>query len=169
MRVIFRAMARLNYSSHAETQSLSDRIQASDPNTVKIAKPNPPATVARDVAPRQEFIGYNYLPPEAETERLIQSYFSSTGTFFPYIHAQSFMETYRQMKQHGFRVTIRRSWLALLNMILAMATACEQGQHSAETQPTAKSDVYFERAQALCREQIFHSTTFETGKSRRSI
>ncbi|KAF4345857.1 activator of stress s 1 [Fusarium beomiforme] len=94
MRAIFGAMARLNHPSHTESQSLSNRIQVNDANTVNIARPYPQTTVGRDQPSRREFIGYNHLPPEAETERLIQSYFSSTGTFFPYIHAQSFMETH---------------------------------------------------------------------------
>jgi hypothetical protein len=43
------------------------------------------------------------------------------GLLFPYIYPPVFLETYHQMVQENF-TGVRRTWLGLLNMILAMST-----------------------------------------------
>ena len=40
-----------------------------------------------------------FLPPERETRSLLVSYFSNTGVLFPYLHLESFLQTYTDVLQ----------------------------------------------------------------------
>lgn len=106
----------------------------------------------------------NVLPPDHETRKLIQSYFSNTGLLFPFIHQESFLETYEHMRQQNFRINVRRTWLGLLNMILAMAICTGWAEDGTEYQ-NEQSDVYYRRATELCKTQMLRGTTLETGKA----
>ncbi|EUC39529.1 hypothetical protein COCMIDRAFT_111318, partial [Bipolaris oryzae ATCC 44560] len=102
------------------------------------------------------------LPPEQDTLHLIELYFSSTGTLFPYIDKEDFLQTYRQLVSTNI-ASVRRSWLGLLNVVLAMATNANTGHDvtlSAQER-TSKSNIYFRRASALCDRQIRHGTSVE--------
>lgn len=110
-------------------------------------------------------INIGYLPAHDETERLLQHFFSTTGVLFPYIHEVSFMETYHSIKQQNFNGKVRRIWLALLNVMLAMAMCESSPENSADVSKAAKSHVFYQRSQALCGEQMLQGTTLETGKT----
>ncbi|EUC26897.1 hypothetical protein COCCADRAFT_113091 [Bipolaris zeicola 26-R-13] len=102
------------------------------------------------------------LPPQQDTHHLIELYFSSTGTLFPYIDKDGFLQTYRQLTSTNM-VSVRRSWLGLLNVILAMATNANTGYDAtlSAQERTSKSNVYFRRASVLCDRQIRHGTSVE--------
>lgn len=103
------------------------------------------------------------LPPEARTWRLIKEYFQKTGQLLPFVHEESFCETYFQMKRTNFTMA-RRTWLGLLNMILAMAcTLTVDGYPSAEER-IEESDVYYQRANGLCERESRRNNSLELGK-----
>jgi hypothetical protein len=105
------------------------------------------------------------MPPRDDSmEKLIQEYFANTGLLFPYIHKISFIETYRHFKQSGY-TGVRRAWLALLNIILAMATRADAGREDTN-RVFADSDVFYRRAEELCKPQMIRGTTLETGTSK---
>jgi len=103
------------------------------------------------------------LPAESIARDLLKQYFSDTGMLFPYIHEQTFLERYDEMKRNNFR-KVRRTWLGLMNMIMAFAisTRVEAGL-SAEDR-ARESDVYYSRAVGLCEKQILRGTSLEIGK-----
>lgn len=103
------------------------------------------------------------LPPENETMQMIETYFSTTGELFPYIDKEAFLQRYHELASSNIR-TVRRSWLGLLNMILAMSTSASHGVSSA-TERTAISDIFFRRTMTLCEKQIRHGTNLEVGES----
>jgi hypothetical protein len=94
--------------------------------------------------------------------QMIETYFSTTGELFPYIDKEAFLDQYHQLASSNIR-TVRRSWLGLLNMILAMSTSASHGVSSA-TERTAISDIFFRRTMTLCEKQIRHGTNLEVGK-----
>lgn len=110
-------------------------------------------------------VGANLLPPDEVMQRLIRAYFDNTGLLFPYIHEQEFLDTYERFRASGFRGNVRRTWLGLLNMILAMATCTSCWEDSGSETTFEESDVYYRRAQELCHTQMFRGTTLETGES----
>ncbi|KKA20471.1 hypothetical protein T310_5522 [Rasamsonia emersonii CBS 393.64] len=100
------------------------------------------------------------LPSESRTWYLIQKYFLKTGQLLPFIHEQSFCETYFQMKRDNF-TKVRRTWLGLLNIVLAIATSlCNDGEMPAEKR-IQESDVYYQRANALCDRESKRNTSLE--------
>jgi len=100
------------------------------------------------------------LPQDDIMERLIQEYFSNTGMLFPYIHEATFMETYHAVKNSGF-TGVRRTWLGLLNIILAMAARADASR-SDTAQASADAELFFRRARELCGTQMLRGTTLET-------
>ncbi|CAN8105418.1 unnamed protein product [Discula destructiva] len=104
---------------------------------------------------------YLQLPPDGEMDALVAHFFSDTGALFPFVHGPSFKETYEIVKKNGFRKA-RRSWLGLLNAILAMATVTSASWSVTATERAAKAEVYYMRAKALCLDQMLHNASLET-------
>ncbi|KAH7083977.1 fungal-specific transcription factor domain-containing protein [Paraphoma chrysanthemicola] len=100
------------------------------------------------------------LPPEGETMLLIEKYFRTTGVLFPYINEAEFFKTYRQLTSSNVR-TVRRSWLGLLNIVLAMSTHASHGGEMTALERCNISDTFFHRAMALCDKQIRRGTSIE--------
>lgn len=109
-------------------------------------------------------LGVNLLPPDEVMKRLISAYFANTGLLFPFIHQQEFLDTYVRFQASGFRTDVRRTWLGLLNMILAMATCTSCWEDSGSETHFEESDIFYRRAQELCQTQMFRGTTLEIGQ-----
>jgi hypothetical protein len=108
------------------------------------------------------------LPSEERTWSLIQKYFEKTGQLLPFIHEASFCETYFQMRQDNFK-RVRRTWLGLLNIVLAIATSLHtEGDMPAEKR-IQESDIYFQRANGLCDRDSKRNGSLEMGKQRSRV
>lgn len=103
------------------------------------------------------------LPPNEEMDGLVSHFFVDTGALFPFVHAPSFIETYNRVKGNNFR-KFRRSWLGLLNSILAMATVTSASLSATATERAAKAEVFYTRAKALCLDQMLDCASLETGE-----
>ncbi|KAJ5963484.1 uncharacterized protein N7479_003360 [Penicillium vulpinum] len=100
------------------------------------------------------------LPPQTNTLKLVERYFSNTGLLFPYIYPPVFLDMYHQMTRENFS-RVRRTWLGLLNMVLAMATITAiPGSASADAR-IEESDVFYQRGLGLCGSEILRGTTLE--------
>ncbi len=104
------------------------------------------------------------LPSDAKARQLLAQYFSDTGLLFPYLHKETFMKTYDEMQKKKI-TKVRRTWLGLLNIVMALATstAVESGPNA--EQKSLESDIYYQRAVVLCKEQIMRGTSMEVGRS----
>lgn len=123
----------------------------------------PPSPSRRAGLEKRRQVNIFALPPQSETLALIQRYFSNTGLLFPYIYPPVFLETYHQMAQENF-MKVRRTWLGLLNMVLAMSSITAiPGGAKADTR-IAESDVFYQRGLGLCGSEILRGTTLEVGK-----
>jgi hypothetical protein len=100
------------------------------------------------------------LPPDEECIRLIRQYCGRTGVLFPYIHEESFIATYNSFKATNFR-KVRRSWLGLLNMMLAMATRTAVNSMVSAQEREEQSDTFFVRGWRLCEKQVKYSPSLE--------
>ena len=105
----------------------------------------------------------NCLPPAEEMEGLIHEYFSNTALLFPYVDQQEFLRTYNHIKELNFRGRVRRTWLGLLNMVLAMAVTGREARRENRPITAFKADTFHCRAQKLCNDQMLRGTTLETG------
>lgn len=93
---------------------------------------------------------------------LIKQYFSDTGLLFPYLHEETFLDTYAEMKRTNF-TKVRRTSLGLLNMVMALATSTTVGNDMSAEQRAEVSNVYYQRAVSLCDKQILRGTSLEIG------
>ncbi|KAJ6108028.1 hypothetical protein N7523_009351 [Penicillium sp. IBT 18751x] len=119
--------------------------------------PSPSRKAGRD---KQGQVNIFALPPQSETLALVQRYFSNTGLLFPYIYPPVFLETYHEMSRENF-MKVRRTWLGLLNMVLAMSSiTAVPGGAKADTR-IAESDVFYQRGLGLCGSEILRGTTLE--------
>ena len=103
------------------------------------------------------------MPPEHIVDRLIKRYFKVTNALFPFLHKPSFLDTYGLMKQRG-KQACRRSWLGLLNMILALSTMHEACRDSSNGAWEAEARKYYDRAKLLCDTTTLSGTSLEVGK-----
>ncbi|KAJ3547069.1 hypothetical protein NM208_g1698 [Fusarium decemcellulare] len=162
MRHILRAMDKRRpsgrrLSSHASGSEFSpyEGGIVNSSNTLPPSSPSPTRNSFHN-------INANILPPDSEVQRLIRAYFSNTGLLYPYIYEKDFLDTYERLRAGAFRSNVRRTWLGLLNMILAMATCTSCWENSGSDYRFEQSDMYYRRARELCPAQIFRGTTLET-------
>ncbi|PMD33546.1 hypothetical protein L207DRAFT_557987 [Hyaloscypha variabilis F] len=163
-RHISRAMARTNWSGFVTGNSFSPSMPL-DSAVISISQPASPSV--RAPAARQTFRDANQknvniyaLPPEATTRNLIARYFGDTGLLFPYIYEQAFLDTYNEIEASGF-TKIRKTWLGLFNMIMAMATSTTVENGLSAEKRALDFDAYYQRATGLCEKQIMRGTSLE--------
>jgi hypothetical protein len=162
VRHISLAMVRGNTPNHTVPSPSSRRAVA---GTMSVSRPHHAQgrVVETGFKRSQGRVNIYALPSEARTWVLIQEYFQKTGQLLPFVHEESFCDTYFQMKRSHFTMA-RRTWLGLLNIILAMATTLSvEGEMSSEKR-IEESDVYYQRAYALCDKESRRNISLELGK-----
>lgn len=165
MRHVFRAMTkRCPIPQDVITPPSSSNFRLYQANMVTASRPISPSNYRPNGRENYASIQTNVLPPDHETQRLLRCYFSNTGVLFPFIHEQSFLETYDRVRSDNFRKDVRRTWLGLLNMILAMAVCTASWPDEGASDQFQQSEIYFRRAQELCKSQILRGTTLEIGE-----
>jgi len=164
MRHISRAIAGTAKANGPWTPSSREDYILLEGGIVNVSRVSwPVAAVWNGNGTARQQVNIYILPPELKTRDLITRYFSNTGLLFPYLHEQAFLETYDQMKNDNFK-RVRRTWLGLLNMVLALATSTTVQSDLTAKIRAADSDVYYERALQLCEKQLMRGTSLEVGK-----
>lgn len=102
------------------------------------------------------------LPPPDQTLLLIHGYFDNTGLLFPYIHRERFIKQYQDLASANFR-NVRKSWLGMLNMVLALSIYVCYPSELSQQQRRAESKVFFLRAMALCEGETRFTASLEIG------
>lgn len=102
-----------------------------------------------------------HLPPEDQVRVLLKKYFANTGALFPYLYQPAFMQTYQEVLQE--RRPVRRTWLALLNIILAITVSTDTEDHVDATERQKHSHVFYERAMKLGGGLTTTHASVETG------
>lgn len=169
----------MRYISHAILQAkprneLADVVTPTDQrhsgivNVSKSRPPYPGPTLGRanSLTRRNAGVDLYALPSEERTWSFIQQYFLKTGQLLPFIHEPSFCKTYLQMKNERFRA-VRRTWLGLLNIILAIATSLWAKDDIPIDKRIQESDVYYQRANGSCDRDSKRNASLEMGMRRR--
>jgi hypothetical protein len=108
------------------------------------------------------------LPHDSQVMDLIRRYFNDTGYLFPYIHEETFLRTYMEFRGQ-VQPKVRRTWLGLLNMVLAIATKVKvDGGLDAERR-SEESNIFYQRALGHCQKQIMRGTSLEVGEQLPSL
>lgn len=134
-------------------------------HVLHMSRPPSPFEIRRGRAERVDRNSVNpfHVPPTAQALELLEQYFANTGLLFPYIHRESFLNAYHELHNNNFR-EVRRSWLGLFNMIMAMSIKTSLHIDISSQQRRTSPDLYFHRAMALCEKQIRTGTSLEIGK-----
>ncbi|KAM3083089.1 hypothetical protein ACMFMG_003756 [Clarireedia jacksonii] len=164
IRHVSRAMARMNRPVLATGNSFSPGVPF-DNEVISVSQPasqSGRASAARQSSKvgNRNHVNIYALPPEATTRGLIARYFGDTGLLFPYIDEQAFVNTYNEVKANDF-TKVRRTWLGLLNIIMAMATSTTVENGLCAEKRARDSDVYYHRAMGLCERQVMRGTSLE--------
>ncbi len=111
--------------------------------------PSPYAMVCEKLTtpPRFERLNIFELPSTTVITELVDKFFGSAGMMFPYIYKKSIYDGIGILKRLSFR-GIRRSWLCLLNTIMAFATVLAPSQEHKE-ESISKADMFLQRALQL--------------------
>ena len=109
--------------------------------------------------PFDEFV----VPPEYVTERLLNHFFSQLRVLFPVLHRPTFMQEYARLKVCGAR-NMRKSWLGLLNIVLALATTSIVLDKTPSDSRAAEAQVYYQRAMNFCDRCAISSSSLEIGE-----
>ena len=104
------------------------------------------------------------LPPHAEILLLVNSFFDTTGHFFPYIDKNAMIESIEELNSNDV-LTVRQSWLCLLNAIMACGTSLTLTVSRDIKADEVRSNVFFERAMAISPWFMSNTANLETGKS----
>jgi hypothetical protein len=172
-RQISQAMARLSHLDESQaTPGTQESLQLNG-GLLRVSRPPSPSRPVNKAGARigqgkMQRLNFFALPPESDTLELVQRYFSNTGLLFPYMHEGTFLETYEAMKKTNF-TKVRKTWLALLNMVLAFAISTTVSSDMSAEQRAEMSDVYYQRAAGLCDKQIWRGTSIELRKSSNSL
>lgn len=129
---------------------------------VSVARPSSPIDTVNHSFPNRSDL-FN-LGPDEEVVRLIEIYFSDTGMLFPFLHQKTVLDKYAEFRNNNF-TRVHRSWLGLINMILAFATTIYIEGNDSATERLYRSDLYYQKALALCSGMMTRSTSLEMGMS----
>lgn len=159
MRYISRAVARVSHINQSWASAGTQ--EGFEGGLMSVSRR--PSPVHRGTWGRPGLDGQPYSRiPEKEEMDLIKQYFSDTWLLFPYLHEETFLDTYAEMKRTNF-TKVRRTSLGLLNMVMALATSTTVGNDMSAEQRAEVSNVYYQRAVSLCDKQILRGTSLEIG------
>lgn len=145
--------------------SVSPEATALKSHVVHMDRPASPARILNVYNPNnaiREGTEPFILPPGDTMLQLVNLYFRTTGALYPFIDRNGFMKNLRQLVASGI-LSVRRSWLGLLNMVFAITKSANSGLGLAFTpeESATKSDVFFQRAMIISDRQIRHGTSLE--------
>ncbi|GKZ27604.1 hypothetical protein AbraCBS73388_005129 [Aspergillus brasiliensis] len=158
LRHLSRAVSHREINQNEINTPRLDQI-AYDGGVISATRPPSPLSGCTPTAGRPGLVTNPALPSSEETLRLIRRFFYETGLLFPYIHAPTFLETYDEFKNNAKKV--RRTWLGLLSIMLAMAKVTGVSGHAPAETRIQESTVYYRQALNLCRGEMLRGTTLE--------
>lgn len=95
-------------------------------------------------------------------QTLVDVFFRGIGLVFPYIHEHTFRTSFAQVQRRGFK-QVRRTWLALLNMIFAQAKRNYCPGDDFPERSRMDSYLFYSRALSLSSEVMLQAPNLETG------
>ena len=103
--------------------------------------------------PQANQVDVHAVPSQELADEMVTRYFTIMQRLFPYLHEESFLETYAQVKGSNY-IRVRKAWLALLNMMFAMATSSSTDGGISVEKRMSDSEIYYQRACGLCIPQV---------------
>lgn len=134
--------------------------------TTSMSRPASPPLPARPAI--HDNINLYILPSRQETSRLIEIFFTVTGSFFPYIHRKAVLNMIEDLDDAGQR-GVPKSRICLINALLAIGTSLDDNQDRPLRLREMESDVFFQRALNLSPWTMSNSMNLESRKCQGSL
>jgi Fungal specific transcription factor domain len=122
--------------------------------------PAPSASGEFDVRPGS--VNIYVLPPQKRVLHYINLYFSNTNILFPYLHQPSFQDAYDEALKGGFS-KVRRTWLALLNLVMAMGSRASTEPDVTAEEKYRTAEVFYQRGFGLCDGHFLRLASLDSG------
>ncbi|KIV92104.1 hypothetical protein PV10_06570 [Exophiala mesophila] len=155
-RTITRAIAWANHvprgGAHGDTNSLG--------LGVLDAVNSPQATMSQPDRQGSTSFDPFALPNEHRTGQLIDQYFTDMGQLFPILHKSAFLDDWTRLKVSG-PLVMRRSWLGLLNIVLAIANVTLANSDDLSGAYVIEAQRHYGRAMRLCDSSVLNGTSLE--------
>jgi hypothetical protein len=147
-RLLLSAVNHIRDSARREAGT-ADRQHNLDENNMAEASRSyaNPVAASPDAGPQ----AMTTLPSDQEMDRMLDVYFDTAGTVFPFIHQDTLRKTFLACKVNGWS-RVRRTFLGTLNVIFAMATSFDKDAIPSSRERQEKSNIFFKRATDLCGE-----------------
>lgn len=94
---------------------------------------------------------------------LVIRYFDDFGSIVPVIHRPSFLERY-ELAKNGNSGMDEKSWLALLNIVLALAVVSVSGSVAASHDPASQANAHQEISQQVLQDSSLHDLNLDIGE-----
>ena len=91
------------------------------------------------------------LPSAEEMDRMLDVYFDTGGTVFPFIHRESMRKMYMDCKANGW-TRVQRTFLGTLNVIFATVVSLDRDTIPSARERQERANIFFKRATDLCGE-----------------
>jgi len=101
------------------------------------------------------------IPAENKARHYITLYFANTNVLYPYLHQPTFLDDYEAALKDGF-AKVRRTWLALLNLVMAMASRASTEEDVSTEEKYAAAEVFYKRGYALCNGHLLRMTSLDS-------
>jgi hypothetical protein len=171
LRQVSAAIAHLSHDSQPWQPSPTEGNSALNVagSFLNTTRPSSPVHTPFDL--RREKVDVFAIPAGDKSRKLLGWFFGNPNYMYPYIHGTSFMKTFEDAQRNKFK-GVRRIWLALLNIIFALAMVHARQPVTAHEEngavgigPIAESQVYYQRASALFNENMVGNsgTSIEVG------
>lgn len=147
-RLLLKTVNQVRQNARQETGDLDKTGELAETNLAKASVFSARAVAA---SPAAGSTGTTALPSAQEMDSMLDIYFSTAGVVFPFIHEESFRETYAEYSANGW-TRVRRTWLGTLNMIFAMASNFDRDSIPSARQRQERSTIFYKRASELCGE-----------------
>lgn len=173
LRQVSAAIAYLSHDSQPWRPSPTEGNSAADVAGSFLNTTRPSSPVHTSSPFRTEHVDVFAIPSEDNCRQLLSWFFGNPNFMYPYIHASSFLKTFEDAQRNRFK-EVRRIWLALLNIIFALAMVHARepaighdNNGRLDMGPIAESQVYYQRASALFNEKMVGNTgtSIEVGTS----
>ncbi|KAJ0144573.1 Serine/threonine-protein kinase KIN28 [Fusarium oxysporum f. sp. albedinis] len=147
-RLLLKAVNRIRNPARRQGATVDRQHELNETSLAKASQPftNPVAT-SPDTGPK----AMTTLPPVEEMDRMLDVYFKTAGTVFPFIHEESMRKTYTTCRANNW-TRVRRTFLGTLNVIFATIASADRDAIPSARERQKKSNVFFKRATDLCGE-----------------
>ncbi|EFQ34336.1 fungal specific transcription factor domain-containing protein [Colletotrichum graminicola M1.001] len=163
MRIIRRTLDHLLRQTQRTQEGVtsSTPLQNTEQHVLAVSRSQSPIDDSFDPRKLETASEASRLPPEDEVIRLVRQYFGDAGILFPYIHEESFWKAFAYYRSIGMR-NARHSWLALLNIIIAVAHSTTSSANIGLGDRQAISDVHYRRAKSLFMTEMMTGSNLES-------